>query len=92
MIDFQNLEPLPLRRQKDRNDRERLADASFKKKAAKHKGRNHFHAYQKRQREAIKAVERAARAEKTARTYAGYVEAVRAYWAGLRPDHPAKPF
>lgn len=91
MIDFQNLEPLPLRRQKDPSDRERLAEASFKKKAAKHKGRPHFHAYQKRQREAAAKAEAVACAEKTARRYGRYIEEVRAYWAGLRPDHPPKP-
>jgi len=73
-----------------RDDRERLAEASYRKRAAQHKGRAHFRAFQKRQRAAAR---RKAGEEKAARNrviYGRYVERVRAFWAGLG-DHPRKP-
>lgn len=88
MIDWKNLTQLPLRRQRAGDERERLATASFRKKAAVHKGRCHFHAYQRRQQIAAKKIEneKAKAAKIVARRRA--LEAVRAYWRGERDNHP----
>lgn len=90
MIDWNNLEPLP-RKRCDGLTREHLAAVSFTRKAAKHKGRCHL-SNQKR-RQAARAKKEAAEktAAKTAARYGRYIDQVRAYWRGERPDHPSAP-
>lgn len=87
-IDFSSLEPLPVNRQKDLQDRERLAHASAEKKKAHHKGRNHFHAWQKRL--AAKMRRYAEKKTKVQKQSARdkFHAAVRAYWSGLSDEHP----
>ena len=78
-------------RRRDPLDRERLADASHRKKCAKHKGRNHWRNWERRQ---MAAEKRAAAEAKTAirqRVWTAYVEQVRAYWSGDRSDLPGRP-
>lgn len=87
MIDWKNLEPLPLKR-RDCNDRERLAAASFTKKRAHHKGRAHWYAWQKRQASKLKAVTDRKAAATKAGGRARFLAASRAYWSGQVDEHP----
>lgn len=91
MIDWKNLEPLPLKRQRDTRDRERLAENAHRKRAAKHKGRNHWANWERRQMLAAKKAEGKKHGEKRQQVFRAYAAAVREYWRGLRTDHPAKP-
>lgn len=81
-------EPLPLRRQKDRFDRERLAEAALKKKCAKHKGRNHWRNWERRKMAREKAEAKAPVIAKAVAAARRYHAEVRSYWRGLRADHP----
>lgn len=87
MIDFENLPMLPLRRQIT-NDRERLAAASHLKKCAKHRGRNHFHAHQRRKMAKEKAKAMAEKKAKRDAARRAFQAAARKYWSGLRDHHP----
>lgn len=73
---------------KDTLDRERLAEASFRKHAANHKGRPHFHAHQCRQASAKKL--RAAKDAELERVkyWRQFKDRVRAYWTGGADTHP----
>lgn len=88
MIDWKNLQPLPLRRQRDRQDRERLAEFSHRRRCAKHKGRNHWKNWERRQIEAEKRAKALAKVELKVAAHRRHVEAVRAYWAGSTDTHP----
>jgi len=88
MIDFENLQPLPLRPQKDARDRERLAEAAHRKKCAKHKGRNHWRNWERRQMALAKIAEGKAKTAKWLADRRRHVDQVRAFWEGLRADHP----
>ncbi|WP_157223737.1 hypothetical protein [Caulobacter sp. AP07] len=87
MINWKNLEPLPLKRN-DHDGRERLAAASFAKKCAKHKGRAHWYAWQKRQAAKIKAVAVRQTTANKASARSRFLAASRAYWSGLADEHP----
>jgi len=90
MIDWNKLGPLPLRRQTDPASRERLAAASLAKKSAKHKGRNHWRNWERRQMaKAARAVGAAKQAAKRP-AMRRYLAEVRAYWGGERADMPSK--
>lgn len=91
MIDWKNLEPLPVKRQRDARDRERLAEVAHRKRAAKHKGRNHWANWERRQMLAAKKAEGKKRGDKRHAIFRAYVVGVREYWGGLRPDCPVKP-
>jgi hypothetical protein len=78
-------------RRRDPNDRERLAAAALAAKRAKHKGRNHWRNWERRQMAAEKRWASLAKVEKRKAAFGRYVEEVRAYWRGDRPDLPAKP-
>ena len=88
MIDFANLQPLPLRRQKEACDRERLAEAAHRKKCAKHKGRNHWRNWERRKMALAKIAEGKIAGAKWLAARRRHVDQVRAYWEGLRSDHP----
>lgn len=90
MIDWSNLEPLP-RKPRDPHGRERLAAVSHTRKAAKHKGRNHWKNWERRQMARAKREAAEAGAKKAAAKYGRYIDAVRAYWRGEIDAHPAKP-
>lgn len=72
----------------NRDDRERLAEASFRKRAAAHKGRPHSYAHQRRRQ----AAKRLAEAKTTERARVGRMrrlkDQIAAYWRGEREDHP----
>lgn len=72
-------------------EREKLAEASYRKRSAKHKGRPHFYAYQKRQREK----EALDGAKETERVRVGrfkkFKGQVADYWSGRIKDYPGKP-
>lgn len=87
MIDWKNLEPLPLKR-RDRDDRERLATASFAKKCARHKGRAHWYPWQKRQMAKTAAVGHRKAGEIGASARSRFLAQARAYWAGEIDEHP----
>lgn len=91
MIDLSSLEPLPLRRQRDKMDRERLADIAHRKKCATHKGRNHWRNWEHRKMLAQKKAERAAKLDTKKPAMARYGDEVRRFWQGERDDMPAKP-
>lgn len=81
-------EPLPLRRQKDTQDRERLAEAAHRKRCAKHKGRNHWRNWERR-----KMLEEKKKKAKIAKgvidaARSRYLKASRAYWSGESDSHP----
>jgi hypothetical protein len=78
-------------RRRDPNDRERLAEAAHRKRCAKHKGRNHWANWERRQMAAEKRAAAEAKTEKRQRAWAAYVEQVRAYWSGDRRDLPRRP-
>lgn len=88
MIDWKTLAPLPLRRQKDALDRERLADAALKKKQAKHKGRNHWRNWERRQMAKIAADKKQPMRDKAKVAHERYKSAVRAFWNGEIDEHP----
>ena len=91
MIDWKNLEPLPLRRQRDAAERERLADAARRAKCAKHKGRNHWANWARRKMIADAKKEARAKLEAKKPALKRYSAEVRNYWRGLRDDMPSKP-
>lgn len=86
-IDWKNLDPLPLKR-RDGSDRERLAHASLEKKKAHHNGRNHFHAWQKRQAAKAKAIAHKKTLRQKQGTRSRFLSATRAYWRGETDEHP----
>lgn len=90
-IDFSTLEPLPLRRQRDKMDRERLAAVAHRAKCAKHKGRNHWRNWERRKMLAKAKADGLAKVEAKKPALARYSDEVRRYWRGERPDLPAKP-
>lgn len=77
-------------RREDRG-RERLAEFSFCRAKAKHKGRNHWRNWERRMMAAAKKSKAKAKAEKRAVEVSGYLDEARSYWRGDRPDLPAKP-
>jgi hypothetical protein len=88
MIDWKNLQPLPLSRQKDALDRERLAEIAHRKRCAKHRGRNHWRNWERRK---MAAEQRKIATDKLAKSKAQHkrhVDLVRDYWAGLIDCHP----
>lgn len=87
-IDLANMEVLPSRRQRDKMDRERLADAAHRKACAKHKGRNHWRNWERRMMALAAAAERRIKAARSDAARKRYGEQVRAYWADLRAKHP----
>lgn len=91
MIDLSALEPLPLRRQRDKMDRERLADIAHRKKRAKHKGRNHWRNWERRKMLAQAKAERGAKLDAKKPAMARYSDEVRRFWRGERGDMPVKP-
>jgi hypothetical protein len=86
-IDWKNLESLPLKRQLGL-DREHLAAVSHTRKAAKHKGRNHWRNWERRQMTKAKKTEAAKRDLAKQPSLARYRDAVRAYWRGEADQHP----
>lgn len=78
-------------RKRDPLDRERVAAAALARSRAKHKGRNHWRNWERRQM----ALEARRNALSTAATkkarFERYCDEVRSFWRGLRPDHPSKP-
>ncbi len=87
-IDWASLGELLVRKPCTARDRKRLAENRHKKTCAKHKGRNHL-ANAKRRLEAIeKQRKRKADAARRLASSKDYHAAVRAYWLGLRDDHP----
>jgi hypothetical protein len=91
MIDWKSLQPLPLRRHRDTDGRERLAKQSFLRKTAKHKGRCHTYAWQDREEERKRKLNEAKTNEAKSNTIKEYKKQVREYWQGLRDTHPIKP-
>lgn len=90
MIDWKNLEPLP-RKRRDGSDRERLAEISHTRKAAKHKGRNHWRNWERRQMAKAKREAAETKVSKAQAKAARYIEAVKAYWRGEIDQHPSLP-
>jgi hypothetical protein len=79
---------LPIKRQRDVMDRERLAMNSLKRKAAKHKGRNHWRNWERRQMaEAKKRASAITNATKLSAA-AKILDQTRDYWRGLHDEHP----
>lgn len=72
-------------------DRERLAAVAHSRAAAKHKGRNHWRNWERRQMAAEKR--RAAMEKLTVKqsVFDRYKRAARAYWAGETEAHPRMP-
>jgi hypothetical protein len=87
MIDWNNLSELP-RKIRDPHDRERLAQAALAKKAAKHKGRNHWRNWERRKMALDAKRAAAARNDKKLAKVRAHKDQVRAYWSGLRDEHP----
>ena len=90
-IDFAALEPLPLRRQRDKLDRERLAQSAHLAKCAKHKGLNHWRNWERRKMLAKAKTDGLAKIEAKKPALTRYADEVRRYWRGDRPDMPSKP-
>lgn len=86
IIDWKNLEALPTKR-RDRDDRERLAVASFTKKCAHHKGRAHWYSWQQRQRANAAAFGRRKADGVKASARSRFLAQARAYWAGEIDEH-----
>lgn len=91
MIDFKTLQPLPLRRQRDAQDRERLAAVKETRERAKHKGRNHWQNWKRRHMAKAKVDAGKALQSVQKSAFSTHLAEVRAYWAGDRPDYPEKP-
>lgn len=85
---FAPMEPLVTCRERDANDRERLAEASHRKRCAKHKGRNHWRNWERRRMAQLKAERMAPVIERAKAAHGRYRDAVRAFWSGERETHP----
>lgn len=72
----------------DPMDRERLAEIAHRKRCAKHKGRNHWRNWERRRMAREKAADGKAKADRSRHARERYIDEVRAFWLGLRPDHP----
>lgn len=72
-------------------DRETLAEITHRKKCAKHKGRNHWRNWERRQMAKAKAdAAKKTQVSKTEKLKLYHMK-VRAYWLGLRDDLPRMP-
>lgn len=86
-IDWENLQPLP-RRAREKPDVEAHAERKFHRNKAKHKGRPHFYAHQRRSMR--KAAEDGGRKTKAIidAKFASLKARIRAYWNGDIDEHP----
>lgn len=89
-IDWPNLEALPRRKRQDGATRDDLAARKYNMGKAKHKGRCHITNQKRRQIAKEKAAVASKNAAGKITAYRRYKNEVRAYWLGLREDHPQR--
>ena len=87
-INWNNLEPLPLKRQRDAGDRERLAAVAHRNACAKHKGRNHWRNWERRAMISEKKAAAKVKAAVKLAAHHRHTERVRLYWLGEIDSHP----